>query len=99
MFHCTDKRIEGHFCLCYLAFCCLNYLQQSLKIKHLFYSENTIRKSLNQMQFSHIKQGQQDYFLTAKLDKEANNLLKSFKLAQLPNVATKDMITNYLDKT
>lgn len=98
MFHWTDSRIKGHFCLCYLAFSCLNYLQQSLQKKHIFYSENTIRKILNQMQFSHIKQGNQAYFLNAKLEKQSVELLNAFGLSQLPNVATNDLIINYLNK-
>lgn len=30
MFHWTDKRIEGHICLCYIAYTLLHYVQQKL---------------------------------------------------------------------
>ena len=49
MFHWTDKRIEGHLVLCYIAFCLLNYLQQKSN-----YSEQTIRTALNKMDLSKI---------------------------------------------
>lgn len=96
MFHWTDSRIKGHFCLCYLAFCCLNYLQQTLRKQNLNLSENNIRKILNQMQFSKVKQGQQTYFLSANIDKGTENFLKAFHLRKLPNVATNDLIIKYL---
>ena len=58
MFHWTDKRIEGHLCICYMAFCLLNYLQQILKGKEINNSENNIRKMLSQMQVSLITQNE-----------------------------------------
>lgn len=96
MFHWTDSKIKGHFCLCYLAFCCLNYLQQTLRKHNNHCSENNIRKMLNKMQFSKVKQGQQIYYLSAKIDKETETFLKTFNLRKLQNVANKELIVKYL---
>ena len=55
MFHWTDSRIEGHICLCYIAFALQNYvLQKANKAKPLF-TEASLRKTLDKMQVSLLK--------------------------------------------
>jgi transposase len=55
MFHWTDSRIEGHICLCYIAFALQNYvLQKANKTKSLF-TETSLRKTLDKMQVSLIR--------------------------------------------
>lgn len=55
MFHWTDSRIEGHICLCYIAFALQNYvLQKANKSKTLF-TETSLRKTLDKMQVSLLK--------------------------------------------
>jgi len=55
MFHWTDSRIEGHICLCYIAFALQNYvLQKTCKVKPAF-TETSLRKTLDKMQVSLIK--------------------------------------------
>ncbi len=55
MFHWTDSRIEGHICLCYIAFALQNYvLQKANKAKPLF-TEASLRKTLDKMQLSLLK--------------------------------------------
>ena len=55
MFHWTDSRIEGHICLCYIAFALQNYvLQRANKTKPLF-TETSLRKTLDKMQVSLLK--------------------------------------------
>ena len=52
MFHWTDSRIEGHICLCYMAFALQNYvLQKANKSKQLF-TEASLRQTLDKMQVS-----------------------------------------------
>jgi len=52
MFHWTDSRIEGHTCLCYIAFALQNFvLQQANKAKPGF-TETSLRKTLDKMQVS-----------------------------------------------
>jgi hypothetical protein len=55
MFHWTDSLIEGHICLCYIAFALQNYvLQKANKAKAVF-TETSLRKTLDKMQVSLLK--------------------------------------------
>lgn len=63
MFHWTDTRIEGHICLCYIAFALQNYvLQKTGKVKPVF-TETSLRKTLDKMQVSLIKHNQQTIYI------------------------------------
>ncbi len=62
MFHWTDKRIEGHICLCYIAFALQNYvLQKANKTKSVF-TETSLRKTLDKMQVSLMKHHTQEIY-------------------------------------
>jgi transposase len=63
MFHWTDKRIEGHICLCYIAFTIQNYILQKINNNKVKISEKSIRESLNKMQVSLIEKGNQSFYL------------------------------------
>ncbi len=94
MFHWTDARIEGHICLCYMAYTLLINLQIQLKKHNINMSENQIRKALSAMQLSHIEQGTDRYYLRSALKPEQEQILKVLKLKELP-----DMIPNsHIDK-
>jgi transposase len=98
MFHWTDERIKGHFCICYLSFCLLNYLQKLLKQHNQNHSENDIRRILNKMQITHLQQDGQDYYLRASLDQNTNNLLKIIKMKPLPDLSANPPKINYSTK-
>lgn len=83
MFHWNDKRIEGHICLCYIAYCLLNYLQQQLKAQQLPYSENAIRKMLANMQVSKVKIEDYEYFMKSNI---SDNEVKLLKILGLHNM-------------
>ncbi len=72
MFHWTDSRIEGHICLCYMAFALQNYvLQKANKTKPIF-TEISLRKTLDKMQVSLLKHNtEQVYIRSAPLPNEA----------------------------
>ena len=98
MFHWTDARIKGHFCICYLSFALLNYLQQLLKKNNIHYSENDIRKMFNKMQVTHLQQFKQDFYLRSPLNEEAREVLKVLKIKPMPDMAANPLIINYLQK-
>ena len=91
MFHWTDTRIEGHIVLCYIAFCLLAFLQNKCG-----YTEQAIRQLLCKMQISKIVQNGEILWLRSATSPEAENLLKSIKLKQLPDAMSDDTILNYL---
>ena len=91
MFHWTDKRIEGHIVLCYISFCLLVYLQ-----KKCSYSEHVIRRLLAGMQLSKIVQDGEVMWLRSTTSEQAEYLLKSINLKQLPTAISDATIANYL---
>lgn len=52
MFHWTDKRIRGHICLCYMAFCLQNCVLQKVNKTKVKITEASLRKTLDSMQLS-----------------------------------------------
>lgn len=90
MFHWTDKRIEGHIVLCYIAFCLLNYLQQKSN-----YSEQTIRRALDTMEVSHVIREKEISWMRSAVTAEGEQILKAINLKQLPSVISEAAITHY----
>jgi transposase len=93
MFHWTDKRIEGHIVLCYIAFCLLSYLQNKTGL-----TEQTIRRTLDKMQLSKIQKDKEILWLTAANNEDSLKLLTTLKIKPLPNVASENTIKKYISK-
>ena len=91
MFHWTDKRIEGHIVLCYISFCLLIYLQ-----KKCGYTEQVIRKLLAGMQLSKMVQKGEVMWIRSATNEQAEHLLKTIYLKQLPTAISDNTIENYL---
>lgn len=96
MFHWTEKRIEGHICLCYITYTCLNYLLLTLNNKGISLTEKKLRTLLDKMQVSEIIQNNQSYFLRASLGDETKKILRALGITILPNILSKDHIISYL---
>lgn len=94
MFHWTDKRIEGHICLCYLAYVLLNHLLQRLKKYKI--TETQIRKTLSKMQVSLLKQLHEQYYLRSKQSDEEKIILNSLAINPLANLIPSKRIQEYL---
>lgn len=81
MFHWTNQRIEGHICLCYIAFTIQNYVLQKLND----ISETQLREALDKMQFSLIERdGEKSYLKSNPGDLEQKILSQ---LALKPSVS------------
>jgi transposase len=96
MFHWTEKRIEGHLCLCYICFTLLNYLIQQLKRKGTRISENKLWEITRKMELSLIEQSGEEFYLRSNMPEQTILLLKELKLKELPNVIAKNAITDYI---
>lgn len=73
MFHWTDTRIEGHICLCYMAFAMLNYVLQKANKKagSTRLTEGSLRRTLDKMQLSLISHnGEKVYLRSAPCPEE-----------------------------
>jgi len=96
MFHWTEKRIEGHLCLCYISFTLLNYLQQQLQKRLTPMSENKIRNTLSQLQLSLINLDGKEYYLRSNTGEGGKMIFKALKIKELPNLIPKHELTNYI---
>lgn len=71
MFHWTDKRIEGHICLCYIAFALQNYVLQKVNKTKALLTEKSLRSILNKMQVSLLDHnGEEIYIRSAPAEYE-----------------------------
>jgi transposase len=96
MFHWTDKRIQGHICLCYMAYTLLTNLQIRIKKADLKMSEEEIRKTIIKMQLSLIEQGNERYYLRSALTNEMEELMKVLKIKKMPDMVPISHIDKYL---
>lgn len=86
MFHWTDKRIEGHICLCYIAFTLLNYVLLKAKEAKQSLTENSLRKTLDKMQVSLIEQHQEQTFLRSADNPQQKELLTALGIRPIPHI-------------
>ena len=63
MFHWTDTRIEGHICLCYIAFALQNYVLQKVNKAKPLFTETSLRKILDKMQVSLVKHHNEEVYI------------------------------------
>lgn len=63
MFHWTDTRIQGHVCLCYMAFTLQNFILQKVNEDKKHITEGTLRATLDKMQVSLIQNQDQNSYL------------------------------------
>jgi transposase len=96
MFHWTDQRIEGHLCLCYIAYTFQIFIQNQLKKNNTPLTEDHIRATIDRMQLSLVEQGNQQYYLRSKQTKYTADLLQSLTIKPLPDFICKDQIIKYL---
>jgi|SRR5665213_511617 len=86
MFHWTDKRIEGHLCLCYLSYTLLNYTLLKLERAGVKTTEAQLRKTLERMQVSLIEQDGKEYYLRSATQPLEALIQQKLGLTLLPSV-------------
>ena len=96
MFHWTDKRIEGHLCLCYMAYTLLNHLQQKLAQNKIHLSESQLRKIIDLMQVSYVKNKNDLFYLRSTNKENMDAIVNRMGLKKLPNIIPSQEIFNYL---
>ncbi|MFN5004930.1 MAG: hypothetical protein ACK5FZ_12540 [Bacteroidota bacterium] len=96
MFLWTDKRIEGHICLCYMAYTLLTHVQNKLLKGNIRLSENQIRKALDAMQVSLIRNNQDQFYLRSANKENIDSIVNRLGLKKLPNIIPKTEINTYL---
>ena len=81
MFHWTDKRIEGHICMCYIAYTLQNWVLNQTKGK---LTEASLQTILDKMQVSHIQNAEKQLYIRSKQDENQKLLLSKVKIKSLP---------------
>lgn len=96
MFHWTDKRIEGHICLCYLSYTLLNYTLLKLEKAEFKTTEGKLRKLLDKMQVSLVEQKAKNYYLRSAASDEETLLQQKLGLKSLPSVFNVESLQQYI---
>ena len=86
IFHWTERRIKGHFVVCFLAFLLERTLEYKLKTNGIMMSPNKIREALNSMMFTEVEINGQLYLIKMKLSEGANKILRVLRIAPPKNV-------------
>ena len=87
IFHWTEKRIRGHFVLCFLAFLLERELEFRLKSKEIKASPNKIRDSLNSLKMVKLNHKGEQLYLKIKGDPLSNKILSTMGMASPKNVS------------
>jgi len=96
MFHWTEKRIEGHICMCYISYTIHNFLRQRLAAKKVKLSDSALRRNLDKMQLSLIETGGKQFYIRSANKEHIPNIVQKLGLKPLPSFFHKDQIINYL---
>lgn len=96
MFHWTDKRIEGHLCLCYLSYTLLNYALLKLGKSGLKTTEGQLRSLLGHMQVSLVEQDNKEYYLRSSPQDQEALIQQKLGLNILPSVFPVGALPQYI---
>lgn len=96
MYHWTSKRIEGHICLCYITYTIQHYLLSKLNRDGYRISERQLRKNLDRIQVSLIKQKNELFYLGSANKDQIPAIVNKLGLRRIPNILTKSKAVNYL---
>lgn len=81
IFHWTEKRIKGHFVICFLAFLLERKLEQQLKKARIpDTSPEKIREAINRMEFAEFNLQGKSYYLKTKGTDLSNKILKALHI-------------------
>jgi transposase len=92
IFHWTDKRIEGHIAMCFMAYTFLNHIRLSTSL-----TEKEVVRTLDKMQLSEVKEKNksESIYLRSKIDDYQNKLIKNLKI-QVPKDTSSQITINHM---
>jgi len=96
MFHWTDKRIEGHICLCYMAYTLQHYILQKLQKFPIPITENILREMLDKMQLSLLQHSNEQVYLRSSPQAHETQLQQLLGVKPLPPMLSKGQLINYI---
>lgn len=86
IYHWTPKRVKSHIAICYMAFCCQQYLRYRLKLQNELMSTEVIRDSLIRIQhmISYDIKTTKLYAIPSKLNDSASRIYKIMQVKYSP---------------
>lgn len=92
IFHWTNKRIEGHIAMCFMAYTFLNYLRNTTQLQH-----KAIIKALDQMQLSEIneKATQTPFYMRSKIKENQATIIQKLKLVVPRDTTSQSSVNQY----
>ena len=96
MFHWTDKRIEGHICLCYIAYTLQHYVLQKLQKLPTPITENILREMLDKMQISLLQHNNEQVYLRSSPQAHETQMQQLLSIKPLPPMLSKAQLLNYI---
>lgn len=82
----TEKRIRGHFVICFLAFLLARHLEYKLNKNNISASAEKIREALNSLNFAKVSLNGNSYFIKTKVEDLAYKILKILKIKPPKNI-------------
>ena len=86
IFHWTEKRIKGHFVVCFLSFLLERTLEFKLKEKTIGFSSEKIKEALNSLNFAKVELRDKQYLIKTKSPKLATDILTAFRIKHPKNI-------------
>ena len=96
VFHWTDRRIEGHICLCYISYAVLHYTLTRLETGGMKRSERDLRDAVQKMQVSLIQNGTNRFYLRSAMAENVAGIINRLGLRKLPNILPEKQMSAYL---
>ncbi|MEW5706033.1 MAG: IS1634 family transposase, partial [Actinomycetota bacterium] len=85
IFHWTEKRIKGHFVMCFLAFLLERTLE--IKLKDLEgASPESIREAINSLNFAQVEIDTKKYYIKTKGTQLSNKILRKLRINPPKNI-------------
>jgi len=86
IFHWTEKRIKGHFVICFLSFMLERELEFRLRKEGIPFSAEKIKESLNTLNFAKVDIEGKTYLIKTKAAGLAGKILRLLKIKQPKNI-------------
>jgi len=96
IFHWTNRRIEGHICLCYIAYTLQHWVLKKLGNFPIAITENVLRKMLDSMQVSLIEHNGKKIYLRSVPQPYEAKLQQVLGIKSLPPLIARDSLPGYL---
>ncbi|MEW6229735.1 MAG: hypothetical protein AB1700_16865 [Bacillota bacterium] len=90
VFHWTERRIKGHFVVCFLAFLLARTLEFKLREAEVEASADAIREAVNSMSFAKVEIDERGYLIKTRGTDLSNKILRLLRIKPPANVLPAD---------